>query len=1313
MGFCNRQYGMINIPYKREDKRYMPFVLGLWPNTGFYPTAEKPEERPFPREGEKGALDMKSKRTIAILLAVGMLLGLLPAAAFAEETVPAVVEGLAVCETCGEDPCVCEEETSSEPGTEETEALEEELSLEPEIPETEEPEAPGIETEKPEEEPMTVLTLREEEPVVTGYKGEELPEGPDMNGAVVNVTPENAQYTLDGAYGTIDGKTVHFTAGNYDALELGRTTKYAGSGTKYYKGGNTNNEEIGIDNVAGTGTRTYVRTMSNVTFTADSGAALGGFYGGTGHHYGDSYDYVRDTPTVNTNTSYYVWWTMENITFDGLTIEGKFDFACSGTQTDVDGITFQDCKFTGTGTASTVGAAIRMQTDLADCYRNITVDGCEFTNYFQGLFTQGLENVTVRDCNFTTMGHNAIALQNGASNTVRGTVEISGNTFTEGKDRAIRFGNIGENAEITVSRNTAVDFADADGEVMKAGTVDSSASITIEENNDWNGGHVHDALLPVAKIGNKSYSTLQAAIAAANAVEGTGQVSIVLLKDCAPTGNDQLRLTRDNVTLDGGGFTIACGEFSCSGQAGLLVSGDNVTVKNLTVTTAGANGNVSALKATKVDNDGARLVSGLNLDGLTLNSAAGHGLNLHGVEGAKVTGVTATGKKCGLSLANAVDVTVSGSELTGTWGSVGMMYKENEPAYANPVSLTLGDGNTFTGVVYAEAGDGRDTVKVAGNLVAEIMGALVEGGEKLTTNAPVKIRREGGEIYYATLQTAVSAARDGDVVTVLKDIDEDVTLPLRSITLTSQGESKPVLSGKMDFAAGEMPEGAQVTIENLAFENTRIMLVTWGKTAGLDKMGGLTIRDNTFTGTPSGTDTIYAVHINNADNALNNLTVTGNVFTDCGTGSGGAVYATVCGELVVTGNEFRNSSMNALTLTGKDSGGQVATSAVISENVFENWAAKPVDRHDGRAMRLSGFECDMDLTENSFVSGNLPEEYIKLTGLAEGKRADVNQCYWGGGAPEEGKLLGLGPVVSYYTTEAMEKSLTLTPAAVSVQVGSTAALTAASGTMGGTVVWSTDKAAVATVSEKGVVTGVGAGSATITASLGAVTASCTVTVTPAGSGGSTGGGSSRPSRPVEEELEEPEVPLVPALPFADVAEGDWFLEAVRFVYQRDMMKGTNEEGTLFDPQTATTRGMIVTILHRLEGEPEADGAAFSDVTEGEWYSGAVNWAAENGVVKGYDDGTFRPEGIITREETAAILSRYATFKGYDKTAKGNMEYYNDKTLISDWAQEDMVWAVGAKLLSGKENGLLDPQGATSRAEAAQMLKNFCEGFEKK
>ena len=197
-----------------------------------------------------------------------------------------------------------------------------------------------------------------------------------------------------------------------------------------------------------------------------------------------------------------------------------------------------------------------------------------------------------------------------------------------------------------------------------------------------------------------------------------------------------------------------------------------------------------------------------------------------------------------------------------------------------------------------------------------------------------------------------------------------------------------------------------------------------------------------------------------------------------------------------------------------------------------------------------------------------------------------------------------------------------------------------------------------------------------------------------------------------EELDESAVPLAQPLPFTDVAETDWFHDAVRFVFDRDMMKGTGD-GTVFQPGMTTTRGMIVTILYRLEGEPEAAGSAFTDVAEGAWYAAAVNWAAANGVVKGYEDGSFRPEGIITREETAVILGRYATLKGYDKTAQGNMELYNDKTLISDWAREDMTWAVGAGLLKGKESGLLDPRGNTSRAEAAQVLMNFCEGFEKK
>lgn len=295
---------------------------------------------------------------------------------------------------------------------------------------------------------------------------------------------------------------------------------------------------------------------------------------------------------------------------------------------------------------------------------------------------------------------------------------------------------------------------------------------------------------------------------------------------------------------------------------------------------------------------------------------------------------------------------------------------------------------------------------------ANIHSPALSGNGIMTENTVAQV----GDNYYESIQAAIDACPDNGTVKVLADTDESITLPLRSITLTSEGETKPVLTGKVSFAGGAMPEGTQMTIENLAFENTYIHLVAWSQTTNLDKMGGLTIRNNTFAGTPDEAGSIYAIHINNGDMAVNNLTITGNVFTNCGTGSGGCVFTTACGDLVVTGNEFRNSTMNALTLIGKDSTGNKTASAVISGNVFDGWAAQPENRTDGRAMRLSYFDCDVDLTQNSFVSTNPPEEYIKLT---DGKKADVDKCYWGGEAPSIDKLLGVSPVLSYYTDAEM------------------------------------------------------------------------------------------------------------------------------------------------------------------------------------------------------------------------------------------------------------------------------------------------------
>ena len=158
---------------------------------------------------------------------------------------------------------------------------------------------------------------------------------------------------------------------------------------------------------------------------------------------------------------------------------------------------------------------------------------------------------------------------------------------------------------------------------------------------------------------------------------------------------------------------------------------------------------------------------------------------------------------------------------------------------------------------------------------------------------------------------------------------------------------------------------------------------------------------------------------------------------------------------------------------------------------------------------------------------------------------------------------------------------------------------------------------------------------------------------------------------------------VEGLPFTDVTSGDWFYDAVAYVYDKGMMEGTTD--TTFAPTMNLTRSMIAQVLYNLEERPEAPGAAgFPDVAAGAWYADAVNWAAARGIVKGYDTGAFGPEDSVTREQLAAILYRYAQVKGYDTTRGGMaVREFSDSASISDWAQEAMAWAVNAQVLSGK------------------------------
>ena len=184
--------------------------------------------------------------------------------------------------------------------------------------------------------------------------------------------------------------------------------------------------------------------------------------------------------------------------------------------------------------------------------------------------------------------------------------------------------------------------------------------------------------------------------------------------------------------------------------------------------------------------------------------------------------------------------------------------------------------------------------------------------------------------------------------------------------------------------------------------------------------------------------------------------------------------------------------------------------------------------------------------------------------------------------------------------------------------------------------------------------------------------------------------------------QEEEQPL-----FSDVAEDDWYYDAVAYVAENGIMSGT--DGSRFSPNGTLTRAMLSQILYAMEDKPAVSGAAtFSDVAAGAWYSDAVNWTAAQGIVAGMGENSFAPDAPVTREQLSLILYGYARYKGYDTSASVSLSGYADRDSVAVWAADSMGWAVSEGLISGRPGGYLDPAGTATRAEVAQILMNFCE-----
>lgn len=184
-----------------------------------------------------------------------------------------------------------------------------------------------------------------------------------------------------------------------------------------------------------------------------------------------------------------------------------------------------------------------------------------------------------------------------------------------------------------------------------------------------------------------------------------------------------------------------------------------------------------------------------------------------------------------------------------------------------------------------------------------------------------------------------------------------------------------------------------------------------------------------------------------------------------------------------------------------------------------------------------------------------------------------------------------------------------------------------------------------------------------------------------------------------------EIELQSVLEFPDCNPNEWYASAVTYVSDKGLITGYND-GT-FGPYDNVTRGQLVTILWRMEGKPVSSSAGFSDVSSSDFYYSAALWAQKNGVIKGYGDGTFGGERLITREEAAVMLANYANFKGYDtasdKTALKNISGWRE---ADSWALDSLGWCVDQGLMSGKDTpsgAYLDPMGSTWRSAMAKMI----------
>ena len=185
-----------------------------------------------------------------------------------------------------------------------------------------------------------------------------------------------------------------------------------------------------------------------------------------------------------------------------------------------------------------------------------------------------------------------------------------------------------------------------------------------------------------------------------------------------------------------------------------------------------------------------------------------------------------------------------------------------------------------------------------------------------------------------------------------------------------------------------------------------------------------------------------------------------------------------------------------------------------------------------------------------------------------------------------------------------------------------------------------------------------------------------------------------------------EKPSVSVEDMKDIPSDAWYADDVAYMMEKGWMTGTDSDA--FSPDLSTERGMVITILYRMEGSPAASGTSqFPDVKDGEWYTNAILWGTGNNIARGYDDGNFYPNKTVSRQELACFIYRYAQFKGYDTDETVNLLLqFVDANEIAAWAKDAMEWSNAATLIQGTSNDTLAPEDSTARSQLAAICHRF-------